>query len=39
MSSHDVGEAETKLWNVLETRKSAVPFHDPVDPTGDFFYR
>ena len=39
MSSHHVGKAETKLWIVLETPNSVPPFHDPVDPTGDFFYR
>jgi hypothetical protein len=39
MSSHDVGAAGTKLWIVPETRNSVLPFHDPVDPIGDFFYR
>ena len=39
MSSHDVGEAETKLWKAPETRNSVLPFHDPVDPIGDLFYR
>jgi len=39
MSSHDVGAAETKLWKTPETRNSVLPFHDPVDPIGDLFYR
>jgi hypothetical protein len=39
MSSHDGGAAETKLWKVPETRNSVLPFHDPVDPLGDLFYR
>ncbi len=39
MSSHDLCTAETKLRIVLETHNSVPPFHNPINPTGDLFYR